>query len=112
MSETNSSIPLSTGETPVIRRRHFLSAIVFPFILSAIAAIGCYLSAGPTLGLFLGGLIMLTILPPPLILAEEQLTNRLIVLGAIIVPFILIWMLAPMRSETRISEWLESSIVL
>src|SRR5712691_8392911 len=112
MSVTDSSIPLSTGETPVIRPRRILSATLYPFILSAIAAVVCYLSAGPTLGLFLGALIMVSILTPPLILAEEGSTNRLIVLGAIVVPFILIWMVAPMRSETRISEWIECSIVL
>jgi hypothetical protein len=111
MSVTDSSIPLSTGETPVIRRT-ILSAIVVPLILSAIAAIACYLSAGPTLGLFLGGLIMVSILTPPLILAEEQSAHRLLALAAILAPFILIWLLAPIRSETRISEWLESSIVL
>jgi hypothetical protein len=92
--------------------RRILSAALYPFILSAIAAVACYLSAGPTLGLFLGGLVMVSILTPPLILAEEQSTHRLLALGAIIVPFILIWLLAPIRSETRISEWLESSIVL
>src|SRR5438876_4065233 len=110
MSATDSSIPLSTGETPVIRPRRILSATLYPFILSAIAAVVCYLSAGPTLGLFLGGLIMVSILTPPLIVAEEQSTNRLLALGAIILPFILIWLLVPIRSETRISEWLESSI--
>src|SRR5438105_1870832 len=92
--------------------RRILSAALVPFILSAIAAVACYLSAGPTLGLFLGGLTMVSIVTPPLIVAEEQSTNRLIALGAIIVPFILIWLLAPMRSETHISEWLGCSIVL
>jgi hypothetical protein len=92
--------------------RRILSAALVPFILSAIAAVVCYLSAGPTLGLFLGSLIMVSILTPPLVLAEEQSTNRLIVLCAIVVPFTLIWLLAPMRSETHKSEWLESSIVL
>jgi hypothetical protein len=92
--------------------RRLLSATAFPFLLSLTAATACYLSAGPTLGLFLGGLLMATLLVPPLVMAEGPLSNRLMVVGASVIPIAALWLLGTVRSETRLAEWFACVLVL
>ncbi|HEY7118968.1 MAG TPA: hypothetical protein VH475_20425 [Tepidisphaeraceae bacterium] len=87
----------------VIRR--LLSVAAFPLGLSAVAAIACYLAAGPTLGLMLGSLFMVTLLAPSLTLADEAMSDRLLVLVAIVLPVWVTWFVATLRSETHLSEW-------
>lgn len=96
--------------------RRLLSVALAPLILSLIGGIACYASAGPSLGLFLGGLVIVTLLVPPLTLPETMSANRLIVLGAILLPVCAIWLLATFMSDPeqrpRISEWLAVCAIL
>jgi len=72
----------------------------------------CYVSAGPTLGLFLGPLIFVTILVPPLAMAEEVSVNRLIAVTALLLPFWLMWIVFSRRAEVHVDECLASCVVL
>jgi hypothetical protein len=96
--------------------RRLLSVALAPLIFSLVGAIACFVSAGPSLGLFLGGLIIVTIVVPPLTLSETLSTNRLIVLGASVLPLCAIWLVAIIMSEPeqrpRISEWLATCAIL
>ena len=99
-----------TPRSSVIRR--LLSVAVAPFLLGILAAAMCYVSAGPTLGVFLGPLVFVTILVPPLAMAEEVSVNRLIALTALLLPFCLMWILVRTRAEVLAGECLASSVVL
>jgi hypothetical protein len=72
----------------------------------------CYLSAGPTLGLFLGPLVFVTLLVPPLAMAEEVSVNRLLSLVAMLLPFCLMWILVRERAEVLEGECFASCAVL
>src|SRR5438045_524703 len=96
--------------------RRLLSAALAPLILSLIGGMACYMSAGPTLGLFLGGLIIVTLLVPPLTLSEPLSANRLIIFSAILLPVGAIWLLATFMTDPeqrpRISEWFAACAIL
>jgi hypothetical protein len=96
--------------------RRLLSVALAPLIFSLIGGVACYASAGPSLGLFLGGLIIVTLLVPPLTLSESPTANRLIILGSIILPLCAIWLFATFLSvpeqRPRISEWLAACAIL
>ena len=98
------------GSISVIRR--LLSVALAPLLLSALSAAGCYLSAGASLGVFLGGVIMVTLLTPPLVLAEEGWRTRLIVLAAILLPVWGVWLMTTVKSQVYVREWMACSIVL
>src|SRR3954470_19288828 len=85
--------------------RRLLSAGLPALILGILSAGLCYLSAGASLGLFLGGLLMATILVPPLTLADERLANRIIALAGVTLPIGFAWLIGTFKSQTHVSEW-------
>src|SRR5688572_3398846 len=94
----------------VIRR--LLSVALAPLLLSALSAVACYVSAGTSLGVFLGGVIMVTLLVPPLVLADGGWRTRLIVLGAILLPVWATWLVATVNSQVYVREWMACCIVV
>lgn len=94
----------------VIRR--LLSVVLFPFLVALLSAIACYLVAGPSLGIFLGGLLLITFLVPPLAMAEASVINRLLAVGIFALTIVAIWLYAAIRSETKVIEWAGASTVL
>jgi hypothetical protein len=96
--------------------RRLLSVALAPLIFSLIGGIACYAAAGPSLGVFLGGLVIVTLLVPPLTLSERLSANRLMVLGAIILPLCAVWLLATLMSDPeqrpRFSEWFGTCAIL
>jgi hypothetical protein len=111
VSTLSADMPNSPAQ-PMSATRRLVSVIAFPFLLSLAAAIACYLSAGPTLGLFLGGLLMVTLLVPPLVMAEETLVNRLIAIGVSVTPFAVVWLFGAIHCDTRLTEWFACVFVL
>ena len=92
--------------------RSLLSVALTPLLLSVVSAIGCYLLAGPTLGMFLGGVVMVALLTPTLVLTADGWRTRGIVLVAILVPFWAAWLWATFRTDTRLTEWLACCLAL
>jgi hypothetical protein len=99
---------------PVTRR--LLSVALAPLVFSLIGGVACYASAGPTLGLFLGGLIIVTLLIPPLTLSEALSASRMITLSATLLPLCVIWLVATFMSDPEqrphITEWLAACAIL
>jgi hypothetical protein len=89
-----------------------LSVALAPLLLGILAAAMCVVSAGPTLGLFIGPLILITLLVPPLTMSETLSVNRLIVLAALLVPFCTAWFIFGVRADVHAGECLASSVVL
>jgi hypothetical protein len=92
--------------------RRLLSAALAPLLLSSVSAIACYLSAGASLGTFLGGVIMVTLLVPPLVAAVEDWRTVLVVMGAILLPIWGVWLGVTVNSQVYVREWLGCCAVL
>jgi hypothetical protein len=92
--------------------RRLLSVALAPLIFAVIGGWACYAAAGASLGLFLGALIIVTLLVPPLTVAEGSTANRLIVHGAIVGPLCLFWLPAIIHGDVRFGEWLSSCLVM
>jgi hypothetical protein len=92
--------------------RRLLSVALAPLIFAVIGGWACYASAGASLGLFLAVPIIVTLLAPPLTVAEGSTANRLIVLGAIVGPLCLFWLPAIFHGDVRFAEWLASCLVM
>src|SRR5690242_18869198 len=71
--------------------RRLVSVTALPLVTSSASAIACYWAAGPRLGLFLGGLLMVTVLAPPLAVAEGSWRDRLLSLAGLVLPVIVVW---------------------
>src|SRR5258706_7751803 len=99
------------GFRSVIER--LLSVALFPFLLSVLSAIACYgASAGPSLGLYLGGLVLVTLLFPPFCMAEESIGDRLIASGAVVIGVSTVWFIGMWHSQTLLLEWAQCTLVL
>jgi hypothetical protein len=92
--------------------RWLLSVGLAPLLLSLLSATGCYVSAGATLGVFIGGVVMVGLLVPALVLTAHTWRTRGVVLLAILTPFWGVWLSATIRSDTWVTEWLACCVVL
>jgi hypothetical protein len=92
--------------------RRTLSVALAPLLLSAVAAAGIYWAAGWSLGTFIGGLLVTTLLVPLATAAHEQLRDRLLALTMTVTPIVVLWLLATCQTETRLSEWAGCAAVL
>lgn len=89
-----------------------LRAAAVPLALALLCATGCYIAAGPTLGLFFGGMLFCAIITPPLLAWEPDRTGRLFVAGAVIDGTAAVWLVAVFTSPTTVVQWLLSYLVL
>jgi hypothetical protein len=80
--------------------------------LSAVSAAGCYRAAGATLGVFLGGVILVGLLVAPLVLAENSWRTRVAVVSVIVLPFWTAWLVATVWSQVHVREWGATCVVL
>ena len=103
---------MSGGESSMSASFRVLSAGLAPLLLSVLSAVGCYMSAGATLGVFHGGVVIVTLLVPPLILASDGWRTRGATLVGIVLPFWGVWLYVKFRSDTYLGEWLACCVVL
>jgi hypothetical protein len=80
-------------------------------VISMAATIWCRATVGPTLGLFLGSLLLTTLVTPSLALAEEG-HGFWIAMVSVIVGTAIIWLTALTAADVTAWEWLECSFVL
>jgi hypothetical protein len=96
--------------------RRLLSVALAPLLFALIGGGACYATAGNSLGVYLGCLIVLTLLVPPLTLTETLSANRLIVITGILLPLcgfcLLPSILSDAEQRPRISEWFGVCLVM
>ncbi len=98
------------AETPLRRRGYWTagmaggSALVFAIIV--------YAATGPTLGLFFGGLVVVTLLLPPMVLCERALARQGLIASAVNDAVGLVWLVAVGWSQTTFSQWLGCYLML
>ena len=72
----------------------------------------CYLAAGPTLPLYLGGLALPLVLTPPLVLAHRQRADRLLAAASVVDGVGVVWLVAVFRSDVTFAQWLAAYVLL
>lgn len=103
----------TTGILPVTRAiRPWYPLLGLSFLLALIFSIWFSLIIGRNLGLFLGGLILASILAPLLIVAEEELYRRIAILIGTVAALAVGWLSAVFNDTIIFSEWLAASLVL
>jgi hypothetical protein len=80
-------------------------------VISIAATIWCRATLGPTLGLFLGSLLLTTLITPSLALAEEG-RGIWIAMVSVIVGTAIVWLTALSAADVTSVEWLECCLVL
>jgi hypothetical protein len=99
--------------TPIRARLDpLIASVVIPLLLGIVCASACYGAAGPSLGLFFGGVAVITLLIPPLIAYEPGRLRPLLAALATIAGVAAVWAAAVFRSELRAVQWLEICLVL
>ena len=125
MTETNAA-PASEGNgskqplTPALSlypgrggdAASFATIAVPPFALLAALTTCCYLAAGATLPLYVGGVALALVLTPPLVLAHEQRVDRLLAAASIADGVGVVWLVATFRSDVTIAQWLAAYVLL
>jgi hypothetical protein len=87
-------------------------AAALPFALGAAAAGSCYAAAGMSLGFFFGGVILATLLAPPLLLGERGGWRRAFALAGLIDGVGIIWLVAGWGAGPSLGERLLCYLLL
>lgn len=82
-----------------------------PLLISTAAAIWCRSATGPTLGLFLGGLLLVTFIAPPLALADPFGRSAIRAAGVLLGTAI-IWALSISAADVNVWELCQCYLVL
>jgi hypothetical protein len=94
------------------RPRHPIWIAIPGFALSVALTSACYAAAGASLGLYFGGTLLATIVAPPVVLAHETLARRAFAYAGVVDGVGLVWLIAALRSETTLGDWLACYVLL
>lgn len=92
--------------------RLWLHSALLPFTLGSLLGILCYVAAGNTLGFYLGPLAMITLVGPPLLLAESHWLNRLFVADGLVFATALVWLAGLFHPSLVFLDWLRCCLIL
>ena len=90
----------------------FAAIAIPPFVLLATLTACCYLVAGATLPLYLGGVALALVLTAPLVLAHGQRVDRLLAAASIVDGVGVVWLVATFRSDVTFAQWLAAYVLL
>jgi hypothetical protein len=94
------------------RAKSLAPSIPVPLGLGLIAGVACWLAAGPSLGLYLGGVAMLAILLPPLVAIQQDRLHAAVAAGSTFNGIALVWLLAALGGGSALLAWLQAYVVL
>jgi hypothetical protein len=80
--------------------------------ISLAGCAACWWAAGTSLGLFLGGLFVVTFLIPAAVLGQKNLHAALIGFVATVGPVAAIWLIATLKTSDTILQWTEVAAIL
>jgi hypothetical protein len=103
------STPVAAGRGWVVGQ---VLAGLIPFSLALLLAVLCYVCAGATLGLYLGGLAVVGLIVPPVLLGQRTLLDVVVAVGGMIVAIAIVWLIPVFQSVVAIFEWLGGCMVL
>jgi hypothetical protein len=94
---------------PLLKKH--LTAFIAGGVALALALV-VYVATGPTLGLFFGGLVIVTLLLPPMVLCERSFPRQALVASAVNDAVALAWVVTLSRSGTSLWQWIQCYLVL
>jgi hypothetical protein len=94
---------------PLIRKH--LTAFIAGGVALALSTV-VYLATGPTLGLFFGGLVLVSLLAGPMVLCERAFWRQALVASAVNDAVALVWLVALPRSGTSLWQFVQCYLVL
>jgi hypothetical protein len=80
--------------------------------IALLMAVILYLSTGPTLGLFFGGVVIVTLLLPPMVTREHLWLPQGLVASTLTDAVALVWLLAVFTTDTTLLQWLACYVLL
>jgi hypothetical protein len=109
-----------------------LAAYWFPFTLTLVLMLGCFWASlhrearevtmqgrtvtvhdsTPTLGLFIGGLVVATVVTPGMVVAERKWLGRVVAWAGVVDAIILVWLGAVVSGVISVGDWGEAVVVL
>ena len=92
--------------------RSLLAVALIPLLLSLAFTAACYLAAGPSLGLFIGGVFVATLLAPPLVLWRDDALDRVMVAMSVVDGVAIVWLVAVFTTDTTFAHWLAAYVLL
>jgi len=101
--------------------RAILLSAIAPLVLSTVAAVGAWAAcragsemelAGSALGLFVAGVACVVLVVPPCVAARNCGGERAMAIAAAVLPWAVTWGVIAVRTETYVSEWAGSLLVL
>src|SRR5690242_7867930 len=87
-------------------------AFIWPLIASLAGGVLCNWAAGMTLGLFIGGLAVVTLITAPLVAAEETWLGRALAWGGAVHGVAGVWFYAAVKADLDLSLWASCYLVL
>ena len=91
--------------------RELFAAYWFPSLLTIGLMLACYGAAGATLGLFLGGIAVATVVTPGVVLAEENWFGRLVAWAGVVDALMIVWLAPLIGGVISIGDWGEAVCV-
>ncbi len=98
--------PNSVSQNSILLSVVLAAAIALPVTLFS------YLVTGATLGLFFAGLVLVTILLPPLALLERDLFPQAIIASIVNDSVGIVWLIAVFTSDTTLLQWFKCYLLL
>jgi len=101
-----------TGIVPVRRPGRPWYALGFSFVLSLIFSIWFAVVIGRNLGVFFGGLVLVCILAPLIVVAEQDLSRRISMAIGIVAAIAIVWLSCVFNDTITLWEWSRATLVL
>jgi hypothetical protein len=102
----------TTGVSPVTRPGRSWYASGTSFVLSLIFSIWFAIVIGRNLGIFFGGLILVSILAPLIVVAEQALSRRVWMVAGIVAAIAIVWLSCVSNDTITLWEWSGATLVL
>ena len=92
--------------------RELLRNVLPALLLAGVLTVVAYAGTGPTAGFFFAGVVVVTLLTPPLVLAEDRRLGQLLCAQSVVGGVAVVWLLALGEPSITASHWLRADAVL
>ena len=89
-----------------------LITVLVPLLLALVFTAACYLAAGPSLGLFIGGVFVATLLAAPLVMWRDSAFDRAMIAMSVVDGVAIVWLVAVFTSAATFAQWLAAYVLL
>lgn len=105
-----------SGPARVTANRAVLSGLLLTaatgFGPAVVLAMLCHFCAGPGLGLYLGGLAVVGLIVPPLVVGQDSIARAAIVTGSVLLAVAAVWLGPVFQTSVAITDWFRGCAVL